>query len=216
MQLRENISAELETTLFVMIVYGDIPPGHRINEVHLSDRLGVSRTPLREALIRLEGDGILMSRPRRGFFVKELTEEEVAHLYEALAVLAPRALELAGTPSTERLETLEALIDEIEEPDQEAERLIRLDARWHLGLLGGCPNPILIDTIRGLIRRTHRYAHAYFREHWTFHLASPERRATLAALRASDVRRGCTALRQSFESAGRPLHEWLRGEGERT
>ena len=87
-------------------------------------------------------------------------------------------------------------------------------SRQLLQLLGECPNPVLLEMIGALIRRTQRYAHAYFREHWSVHLAGRERRATLAALRAGDVRRGCTSLKQSVEFAGKPLREWLRQEGE--
>ena len=56
-----------------MIIQGEMADGERLNEVHLSDRLGVSRTPVRESLNQLVVDGFIELIPRRGFFVRELS-----------------------------------------------------------------------------------------------------------------------------------------------
>ena len=92
-----------------MIVDGQLPAGARINEVHLSRRLGISRTPLREALAGLEQEGALDSLPRIGWFVRPLTLDEFSQIYPIRALLDPEALRLAGLPSAERLARLRAL-----------------------------------------------------------------------------------------------------------
>src|SRR5436853_385060 len=106
---RGNISEELADRLRNMIVDGGLAAGERINEVHLALRLGVSRTPLREALARLAREGTLASVPRIGWFVKPLTLDEFDQLYPIRPLLDPEALRLAGLPSPARLEQLEAL-----------------------------------------------------------------------------------------------------------
>ena len=78
------------------ILEGRLEPDSCLNEVHLADELGVSRTPLREALSRLRQTGLVLSKPNRGFFVAPLSGAEARDLYELLAVLKANALELAG------------------------------------------------------------------------------------------------------------------------
>ena len=84
---RPNLSDDLATRLRTMVVEGELPAGERVNEVHLAARLGVSRTPLREALSRLASEGAVTSVPRLGFFVCPLTAEEVDRLLDALGAL---------------------------------------------------------------------------------------------------------------------------------
>src|SRR5262249_39323252 len=118
--VRDNLSDALANELRNRIVDGRLPAGERINEVHLSDSLGVSRTPLREALNRLAQEGALISRPRIGYAVRPLTLEEFDQIYEIRPLLDPEALRLAGLPSAERLKRLRTLNTKIErtrEPD---------------------------------------------------------------------------------------------------
>ena len=77
---RGNISDDLVNGLRNMIVDGRLAAGERINEVHLARALGVSRTPLREALARLAREGTLSSVPRIGWFVKPLSLEELEQI----------------------------------------------------------------------------------------------------------------------------------------
>ena len=95
--VRPNLNDELAQSVRRMILDGSLAPG-RVNEVHLAAALGVSRTPLREALMRLVSEGALTSIARRGFFVAALSVEEVEQLYPIRAILDPAALRLAGIP----------------------------------------------------------------------------------------------------------------------
>src|ERR1700678_1209522 len=91
---RHTVSDSVAAALRNMIVEGTLPEGARINEVHLSQRLGVSRTPLREALNRLASEGALENAPGIGFSVKPLTLEEFEPLYAMRPILDPAALAL--------------------------------------------------------------------------------------------------------------------------
>src|SRR5258706_15896922 len=79
---RPNISETAAQAVRRMIVDGRLAAGSRINEVHLAGSLGVSRTPLREALSRLVAEGALVVRPRLGMFVRPFTVEEFEQLYD--------------------------------------------------------------------------------------------------------------------------------------
>lgn len=76
-RLSESIGGEL----MKMIAAGTLKPGQRLNEVHLANIFGVSRGPVREAAKELEGQGVLLSRPRQGFYVTDYTSKEISDLY---------------------------------------------------------------------------------------------------------------------------------------
>src|SRR5262245_12437793 len=74
---RANISDAAASAVRAMIIEGELSEGERINEVHLAEKLGVSRTPLREALNRLAAEGTIFARPRLGYYVRPLTLAEL-------------------------------------------------------------------------------------------------------------------------------------------
>jgi DNA-binding GntR family transcriptional regulator len=160
---RDNISDSVAVAVRNMIVDGRLPAGERINEVHLSAELGVSRTPLREALAKLAQEGALRSIPRIGYFVRELSLEEFEQIYDIRPLLDPEALRLSGLPSTARMARLNELNDKIER-SRDANAVIDLDDEWHLELIADCPNKVLIDLIKQIIQRTRRYEIALMRE----------------------------------------------------
>lgn len=212
---RRNISEAVAAAVREMIVSGSLEPGTRINEVQLAARLGVSRTPLREALGRLVAEGALRTVPRSGTYVMELTLEEVDQLYLVRALLDPAALELAGIPPAERLSRLSALNREIAR-ETDAERVIELDDRWHLELLAGCPNRVLIELIEQFIQRTRRYELALMRVQHNVQRATADHARILRLLRSGDLAGACGALRRNMQSGLEPIRAWLRTrEGKR-
>src|SRR6516164_2816173 len=87
--LREDVHALLRER----IVSGGLMPGNRLQDVQLAAELGVSRTPVREALLRLEGEGLVESDPNRGFFVAPLSRKEVLEIYPIVWSLECLALD---------------------------------------------------------------------------------------------------------------------------
>jgi len=124
--VRDNISDSVIIELRNMIVDGRLSAGERINEVHLSQQLGVSRTPLREALARLAHEGALKGVPRIGYFVRALTLEEFEQIYPIRPLLEPEALRLAGLLSRDRMKRLRVINDEIKRA-RDADTVIALD-----------------------------------------------------------------------------------------
>jgi DNA-binding GntR family transcriptional regulator len=192
-----------------MIVDGSFRPGERVNEVHLAAQLGISRTPLREALMQLGAEGALRSQPRSGFYVCPLTVEELEQLYPIRALLDPAALMLAGLPSRKRLARLEALNSKLRNAVK-PETILTLDDAWHLELLADCPNTILIGLIKQFIWRTRRYELALMRERRNVRRAIHDHEAIMAAIRDGDLPKACAALKQNMESGKAPIVEWLR------
>jgi DNA-binding GntR family transcriptional regulator len=158
-----SISAQAACEVRQMIVRGELGDGTRINEVRLAAELGVSRTPLREGLGQLVAERVVRTEPRRGFFVAPLTIAEFEQLYDIRPLLDPEALRLAGVPSAASLDRLDR-INRRMLAARTAPAAIDLDDEWHMELLAGCPNRVLVELIQLIIGRTRRYEHALFRE----------------------------------------------------
>ena len=206
---RDNISDSVAVALRNMIVDGRLPAGERINEVHLSTQLGVSRTPLREALAKLAQEGALRSIPRIGYFVRELSLEEFEQLYEIRPLLDPEALRLSGLPSREGMEHLRELNEKIDRA-RDANTIIDLDDQWHLALVANCPNKVLIDLIKQFIQRTRRYEIALMREQKNVAVATANHKAVMAALRKRDLDAACVALHHNLQTGREPIVKWLK------
>lgn len=205
---RLNISGEVANRLRDMIAYGELKPGERINEVHLAASLGVSRTPLREALMALAAEGALFTIPRRGFFVQKLSREEFEGICPVRALLDPEALRLARIPDKARVAKLEVLNKKLRRTKDTTER-IEIDNAWHLLLLEGCPNPVLLDLIQQFIRRSRRYESAYLGVRKNLERAYREHREIIAALKRGDLAGACRGLKQNLTSGTEPILEWL-------
>jgi DNA-binding GntR family transcriptional regulator len=206
---RDNIAGVLVDAVRAMIVDGRLAPGARINEVHLATALGVSRTPLREALARLTQEGALTSRSRIGYAVRPLTLEEFQQIYAIRPLLEPEALRLAGPPPPERLTKLRRLNEKIART-RGAEAVIALDDSWHRELISGCANTVLLELIEQFVRRTRRYEMALMNARGNVLGAAIDHNAVLAALERDDLSGACKALRSNLLSGRAPIVEWLR------
>lgn len=205
---RPNISDEVALALREMIFDGRLKAGERINEISLSKKLGISRTPLREALQGLVAEGAIVNIPRRGFFVCELTSEEVRSIYPIRAYLDPEALRLSGIPSVERLKKLEEINEKLLHAE-DAERAIHWDDAWYYELWAECTNSILTGLIEQFMRRTRRYEYASMRESRNIRRSTETKKDIIAALRRGDLSLACTKLRQNLMEGAKPVLAWL-------
>jgi DNA-binding GntR family transcriptional regulator len=209
---RLNLAEEIANVLREMIVEGRLPAGRRINEMHLSAQLGISRTPLREALSRLLTEGALSSVARRGFFVRPLSAEEVRSIYPIRALLDPAALRLTGSPAPERLARLRETNRRLSVARQAAEA-IRLDDLFHLELLEGCPNSVLIELIRQFMWRTRRYELGVMGKDASMSGAVASHERILDALEAGDLDLACLELEGNMMRGKQPVLDWLAARG---
>jgi DNA-binding GntR family transcriptional regulator len=117
---RRRVSDHVTTLLRSWIYSGEYKPGQRLPELDLSARLGVSRSPLREALLRLQREGLVELHPRRGASVASFSKEDVQEIAELRSVLEGLAARLAATRGSE--EELGKLRAALEEMRQAADR----------------------------------------------------------------------------------------------
>jgi DNA-binding GntR family transcriptional regulator len=131
--LRQEISDILREAIWE----GTLKPGHRLNEQWLSGQLGVSRPPLREAIRVLEQEGLVVSTPRRGAFVRNLTGDDIFEIYAVRCALEGMAAELLMDHSSpEVLDELEHMIDRVESvPGGDLRAIIDQDFQFHRELV---------------------------------------------------------------------------------
>ncbi len=206
---RPNLSEEVTNRIREMIVSAELPAGVRINEVHLAAQLGVSRTPLREALSRLTSEGATEVIPRRGFFVRPLTMEEFYDVYDMRPLLDPVALRRAGIPGADQLAKLKSINEKLRRA-RNVEQAIRIDDEWHLLLVSGCPNRELVRLIHEYMQRTKRYEMALMGQPVHVKTACRTHQSILSALRRKDLERACSLLKRNMQEGKGPIEAWLK------
>lgn len=154
--LREVVSDALRQA----IKDGRLSPGQRLREITLADTLGVSRTPIREAIRQLEQEGFVVMVPRRGTYVADISLKDIAQVFEIRGALEELAAGLAAERiTTEELECLERILVEINgyiERD-EFERIVDADVRFHDVLYQASRNQRLVDILHNLREQMLRF-----------------------------------------------------------
>jgi DNA-binding GntR family transcriptional regulator len=161
-------------------------PGARVKDADIAQELGVSRTPVREALIRLAREGALEADVGRGFRVKSLQIEELREVGAILAVLEPLALDLVPAFPAERLERLAATARRLEQTRGDIDACIELDDEWHRILLEECPNRRLLGLIESLRQTPRRYLRHYLTQAGRLSLSTVHHTRIAEALRRGD------------------------------
>lgn len=130
---------------------GQFQPGERLREVDVAERLALSRTPVREALRKLESDGIVEHRPRIGAVIRTLSRPEVVELYEMRLVLERTAAEMAAKhASAAEIDALEGLNAQIGTAKDNAQRASALNQKFHHCIYLATRNRFLLESARAL------------------------------------------------------------------
>lgn len=138
----------------------ELEPGSAINEKELMEEFDVSRTPVREALIKLSQIGLIETRPRIGTFVTQIDIQSVKHAYEVKKNLEGLAAELAAKRATDReIEELFAIIDRFQHYDivKDYKLCIQDDQRFHRLIRQASRNDMLIEMLDMLNTKTARF-----------------------------------------------------------
>lgn len=214
---RGSLREHAYETLRDRIVNLDLPPGTRLIERDLAEELAVSRIPLREAMQRLQQDGLVVVVPRRGAVVSPFTADDVRDLFdvrESLEVLAARlAAERAGPAD---LDALAAQLDIARRATGRDDKpaIAAANARFHRLIVDAAANPLLAAMLRPLEARTQ----------WLFHLTRDrdpgvqchEHEELLAAIAGHDPDRAARSafhhVRSGREASLAMARDWARGD----
>ena len=154
-------------TLRKAILTGELKPGERLLEIHLANRLGVSRTPIREAIRKLELEGLVIMIPRRGAEVAQITEKSLKEVLEVRRALDALCAELAcDRITTEEEERLKQACDEFERATEtkDATTIAAADVALHDIIVQATGNRRLIQLINNLSEQMYRYRFEYIKD----------------------------------------------------
>ncbi|ADU00321.1 MULTISPECIES: GntR family transcriptional regulator [Mycolicibacterium] len=209
-QLAEDVARFVRRRIFD----GTYPAGRYIRLEQLAAELGISVTPVREALFGLRAEGLLTQQPRRGFVVSPITERDIADVSDVQAhiggVLASRAAELI---TDEQLAELERIQDELEAAydavDHEA--AVRLNHAFHRGVNIAAGSPKLAQLMGQITRFALESVYPTV-EGWPAHSMN-DHRVLLAALRKRDGTAARDAMSEHLCAAAGPLIDHLTTRG---
>lgn len=174
-------------TLRDEILTGKVEPGYLLNSLALSKRLGVSRTPIREALNRLVSVGLVENIPYRGAFVRKLSIEEILEVYYIRAALAGVCAQLATRHITEaQKKQLVRLCDQMEKPGADHKTVLRQNFEFHNIIFEAAQAPRIASLALQYYHQSEQYRALSLELPGRFDEACREHRAILQAILDGD------------------------------
>jgi DNA-binding GntR family transcriptional regulator len=159
--LREMVYEELKT----QILTGKIVPGTRLMEIELADNMGVSRTPIREAIRKLEKEGLVVIEPRRGAYASQISTEDMIAILEVRQDLEGLAAYFAATRiNSGELENLRNAFESYNQAVKEGitRDMIKYDTKFHRMIVDASHNKILVQMIEQLQELVLRFRYVYY------------------------------------------------------
>lgn len=214
-QQREHAELDAERAyreLRQRIVTLAIPPGAVINETRMAAELGLGRTPVREALLRLQAEHVVRYLPRRGVIVREITLADVGHVYEARLAVEGVVARLACQRMTRgEQEAAAALVEQQARAHAAGEhaQTLALEERFHRFLAHCCGNPHLAAMDDRLLTLTSQLWHYVWRAYPAVEMVPPaldQHARLVAALHAGDAAAAERVMCEHIEASRAALY----------
>ncbi|MES2383357.1 MAG: GntR family transcriptional regulator [Pseudomonadota bacterium] len=179
----------------------ELAPGSWIDELKLAEEYGISRTPLREALKVLATEGLVTMKVRRGAYVTEVSERDLADVYHLLALLESDAAGVVATRATEaQLKELQGLHRELEKAVPQRERFFEINEAFHMRLLEIADNRWRDQMVADLRKVMKLNRHNSLLKSGRIEESLAEHRAIMDALAARDANATAERMREHFRN----------------
>lgn len=213
---RETLHHSAVAELRAMILAGELPPGSRVPEVQLCEQLGVSRTPLREALRVLASEGLVELRPHRGAVVTPIDPNDIAAIFEVMEALEALAGTLACRKGTEEeFADLDQLHDQLVARYQAGDRpaYVMTNRQIHGRIIAMARNPALEATYSGFAAQILRARSLANHDADRWQESLNEHEAVMAAFRQRDATAAGGRLAEHSRRTADAVLRALRGCG---
>jgi phosphonate utilization transcriptional regulator len=202
-----SLSSAAQQEIERMILDGEIGPGSKLTEAWLSERLGVSRGPIREAFRMLEDSGLVRQEKNRGVFVRDIPLDEALEIYDLRAAMDELVgRRLAETITPEQLKAARAIVERMDVAaragDSDAYHLLNLE--FHDALVGFTGNRKLAGVYRRLVKELALFRRRNLRDQQLLPHSAAEHRGILKAIASGDP-----------EQAGRTMFDHVMESRER-
>jgi DNA-binding GntR family transcriptional regulator len=202
-------------TLRQAILTGELKPGERLMEIHLANRLGVSRTPIREAIRKLELEGLVTMIPRRGAEVAQITEKSMNDVLEVRRAVDALCAELACERITkEELESLKDACDAFEQAvkTKDIKRIAEADVELHDIIVQATGNQRLIQLVNTLSEQMYRYRFEYIKDYSQHEKLVEEHRIIYESIVKKDRNTASEAAKMHIDNQERTIIMQIRKE----
>jgi len=205
-------------TLRDAILKGDLKPGERLMEMHLAERLGVSRTPIREAIRMLEKEGLAVTVPRKGAQVAKMTEkdlEDVLEIRDALDELAVRSACKRWTEA-ELNKLRQATIDfEVAAKGKDVRDIVEKDENFHDIIYHMTENNKLNDIVSNLREQMYRYRYEYVKDTSNYSRLVEEHKMILEGITRRDTEYVTEIMHMHLKNQINAVRETIREQEEK-
>lgn len=198
-----RLSEQLFEAIEEKIVTGDYPPGTRLDEVELAETFGVSRTPIREALIRLGATRMIEKTPRKGWMVTPVSPQRLCEMFEMMAELEALCGAFAARRATPFQQQQILAAHEACRGAKHPDDYYRLNEIFHVALYQASGNQFLVEDALEMQRRARPYRRLQLRARERIPASFAEHEQIVAAILAHDADRAAALLRE---------HVMLQGE----
>lgn len=204
-------------TLRRAILTGELKPGERLMEIHLANKLGVSRTPIREAIRKLELEGLVIMIPRRGAEVAQITEKSLKDVLEVRRALDALCVELAcDRISEEEKAQLRQACDTFERATRtkNVTAIAEADVALHDIIVQATENKRLIQLINNLSEQMYRYRFEYIKDESRHDNLVEEHRMIYESILENDKERAAQAAKLHIDNQEKSIIRQIRLENE--
>ena len=209
----ESLGEQAYFALRQKIVRLDFAPGDVLREDELREQLGLGRTPIREALLRLQREHFVTVIPRRGMFVSGIEIDELSLLFETRSVLEPYAARLAALRGTDdQWDTMAETLEQTQNPSLDAEAQLALDRRCHEIIWEASGNRFISDTLDMLYAQSDRLWHLYLSDVSDMAHAVDEHEAILTSLRTGDADAVAALVETHVQSFDTQIRDVVTGQ----
>lgn len=202
-------------TLRKAILTGELKPGERLMEIHLANKLGVSRTPIREAIRKLELEGLVTMIPRRGAEVAQITEKSLKDVLEVRRALDALCAEIACTRITDgEKERLKEACAEFEKATKtkDATVIAKADVSLHDIIVAATGNKRLVQLVYNLAEQMYRYRFEHIKDESQHERLIEEHRMIYESIMNNDSEGAAAAARIHIDNQEKSIINQIRLE----
>ena len=189
-------------TLREAILKGELKPGERLMELQLASKLGVSRTPIREAIRMLEQEGLAVTIPRRGAEVARMTEKDMEDVLQIRAALDELAVQHALEQARQNFEN-SLKSDDVKE-------IAQADVAFHDAIYNATGNAKLVSMLNNLREQMYRYRVEYLKDETIYPRLLKEHKDIAESLRRKDKSRASETMREHVKNQAEAVKDMIR------
>ena len=200
-------------TLRKAILRGELKPGERLMEIQLANKLGVSRTPIREAILKLELEGLVLMIPRKGAEVAQITEKNMQDVLEVRKALEELSVQLACERITpEQVEEMKMAAEDFRKvlKSGDVTKIAEADVKFHDIIFAATNNQRLITLLNNLREQMYRFRVEYLKQKECYPQLLEEHDKLIALISGGEVEEACELMGCHIDNQASTVSDVIR------